>query len=225
MGHNIIKLEQELKDQYEKDRSDPHLYTCIKNLAEAIMVVKKKVDNSDDIDGIAHELATELYFRVNNPNKPRDIFLWTKYIMVVLQGFINGYMYWNHYKEYVIIDDPIEQYEFRKMLYDHTRVYDDQDLRDAVTEIPKIIRKTYDIHTRYYKDSQEYKDTLISLYYSIYHGELTIYGNTDKRVLKYLYMKTLASISTALRDNPNRLVHNVDYIKLFELDISGGNDD
>ena len=41
MSKNILELEQRVKDVYADDRTNPELYSAIKDLAEAILVVKR----------------------------------------------------------------------------------------------------------------------------------------------------------------------------------------
>lgn len=222
--HNIIEIEKKLKEQYAKDKSDPLLYVLLKELTEGILVTKKLFDNSTDIDYVSHEVATDIYLKLNDKNKNFEIYAWTRYIMRSIKGYINYYLYYNRNKQQLLIEDPVDYRKFVKDNYPELFPVKYNELRDIINDIPEIILEFYNKNIRYYKDSELYKNTLISLYLSIYYDKLYVYKNTDKDLLLFLYRMLIKTLSSIILSNEDHKFFNYDNIKLFELNVSGGND-
>ena len=79
---DIIALERRVKEVYAQDKSSPEMYTSIKELAAAILVVKNMAYNSTEVEEISHMLATDLYIKLNHEGMKVE--KWTKYIRLRL---------------------------------------------------------------------------------------------------------------------------------------------
>lgn len=106
----LIKLELEVKKQYQENPYDENMYLTIKKLAEKILVVKKLISNKEDVDQVSHDYAIKLWLRVC------DGFVvdhWTKYIMLNLSNTLyEYYRYHNKPSIDIQIIDPVDREEF-----------------------------------------------------------------------------------------------------------------
>lgn len=226
-GHNILKLESDLKDQLSIDKSDPITYYRLKWLIEGILVVKKLAYNSTEVDGISHEMATDFYLRLNDPNKNFELYAPTKYIMRSIKRYISDYLYYNYDKQEVDVSDPVVKNDFIKNMFPHVSDFTTKgSLEDIIKMIPGLIQKSYDKYIRYYKDSDEYKSTLISLYMSIYNQDIIIYDEyTDSSLLLFMYRLVINNIIKYVDNNikdSDRSYYELDSIKVFEMSVDGG---
>ena len=219
---NILELEQKLKDQLELDKSDPMTYQYLKDLIEGILTVKRYKDNAMDIDIISHEMATEFYFKLNNPNKEFRLYAPTKYLIKSIHRFIDSYNWWNVHKTEIEVPDLIDLYDFQLRMYPSLVDKDLGSIEDTIREIPIFISKFYDDHIRYYKDSDEYKHTKIALLLSIYNQQITLYESCDERLLRVFYKMIMDRLPKwILEESRYNEYFDLDHIKLFELSIGG----
>jgi hypothetical protein len=87
---DVIALERKVKEAFAKDRSSPEMYSTIKELAEAILVVKRMAFNATEVDEISHMLATDFYIKINHEGLVVE--KWTKYIRLRLYRMRNDYL-------------------------------------------------------------------------------------------------------------------------------------
>ena len=106
---DIIALERRVKEVYAQDKSSPEMYTSIKELAAAILVVKSMAYNSTEVEEISHMLATDLYIKLNHEGMKVE--KWTKYIRLRLYRMRSDYLKETQGVE-IQIDDPIEAEQF-----------------------------------------------------------------------------------------------------------------
>ena len=231
--HDIIKLESDVKLQFENDRSDANMYTTIKRLTEGILVTKRLTTNSSETDEISHEVATDLYIKINKEDNPLIVYAWTKYIMRSIKGYIREYLKYNKYKEDIVIRDPIDRREFMRSSYGSLGLINTSgDLVDTINEIPMLIDEFYDKYIRYSKEYYKYKSTKISLVLSVYHGKVICYDDSDESLVRLLYNMLMKNISSKLFSyfddidrNFNFYYGSADSIKFSESEWSYGSRD
>lgn len=166
--HDILALERVVKEVYAQDPSNPELYTAIKNLAEAILVVKGMTFNHREADEISHNLATDFYIKINHQGL--KVKCWTKYIRLRLYSFRSAYLKETSNTEFVI-DDLVDAERMRDMLYPQNRETEESyrysELESVIDSLPTKIMSIFDKYVRYEVDSNEYNKVLASVQLSI----------------------------------------------------------
>lgn len=160
---DIFALERKVKEAYAKDKSSPEMYTTIKELAAAILVVKSMAYDSKEVDEISHMLATDFYIKLNHEGLRVD--KWTKYIRLRLYRMRSDYLKETQGLE-LTIDDPIDADEFADRCLGNG-YFDASDqfseLQDVIDSLPDYFFKVFDKYIRYKKSSEEYRLVKISL--------------------------------------------------------------
>ena len=181
MAKNILKLEQRVKDIYYEDKTNPELYLAIKDLAEAILVVKRMVSNSTQVATISHELATDFYMDICSGKL--EVRSWTKYVMLRL-GTYRGRYYSDTRSVDLVVSDLVDQGNLASTLYSSSKFClskeSSLELEDLIEYYPQFLLKQYDKCVRYVKGSVEYSNTLISVMLTLLRGNGTVKG-----VVKY----------------------------------------
>lgn len=164
---DIFALERRVKEVYAQDKASPEMYTSMKELAEAILVVKRMAFDSVEVDEISHMLATDLYIKLNHEGFKVE--KWTKYIRLRLYRMRSDYLKETQGVE-IQIDDPIEAEEFSERCLGYRSYHEDEtnmELSSVIDSLPEYFFRIYDKYVRYSKDSEEYRLVRLSLIYSI----------------------------------------------------------
>lgn len=165
---DIIALERKVKDAFAKDRSSPEMYTTIKELAAAILVVKRMAFNATEVEEISHMLATDFYIKINHEGLVVE--KWTKYIRLRLYRFRNDYLDETRGVE-IEVNDIVEAERFRDSLFassNTTRIEQAAlELDDVVRSLADIALEILDNYIHYKKDSAEYQFVMLSVMFTI----------------------------------------------------------
>lgn len=164
---DILALERRVKEVYATDKSSADMYSSIKELASAILVVKSMAFNSTEVDEISHMLATDFYIKINHEGMKVE--KWTKYIRLRLYRMRSDYLKETQGVE-IQIDDPIEAEKFAESCLGN-RYYSAElrefELEDAVKSLSKCFFQIYDKYVRYKQGSEEYRLVKLSIIFTL----------------------------------------------------------
>ena len=167
-NRDIIALERKVKEAFAKDKSSPEMYSTIKELAEAILVVKRMAFNSTEVDEISHMLATDFYIKINHEGLVVE--KWTKYIRLRLYRMRNDYLEETRGVE-IEINDIVEAEKFRDSLFGSlasTRVEQAVfELDDVVHSLADIALEIFDKYVHYREGTEEYELIKLSVMFTI----------------------------------------------------------
>lgn len=171
MGYHkrdIIALERKVKEAFAKDKSSPEMYTTIKDLAAAILVVKHMAFNSSEVDEISHMLATDFYIKINHEGLVVE--KWTKYIRLRLYNARSEYLSETRGVEFEI-NDVVEAEEFQQqMFHSADRFRAEQaamELDSVVNSMSNLALSIFDSYVHYKPDTAEYQFLKISVMFTI----------------------------------------------------------
>lgn len=184
---DILALERRVKEVYAQDKSSPEMYTSIKELAEAILVVKNMAYNSTEVDEISHMLATDFYIKLNHEGMKVE--KWTKYIRLRLYRMRSDYLKETQGVE-LQIDDPIEAEEFAERCLGgyYQSISSEVEMESVLDSLPEIFFQIYDKYVRYTKSSEEYRLVRLSLMFTLERRILTKDNNVVVLIgLDYTY--------------------------------------
>ena len=207
---DILGLEKKVKEAYAKDKSSPEMYTTIKELAAAILVVKSMAFNSTEVDEISHMLAIDLYMNINH--KGMKVEKWTKYIRLRLYRMRSNYLQETQGIE-LQIDDPIEAEQFMDRCmggYQYKPEGIDMELSSVLDYLPDYFFKIYNNYVRYSKSSEEYRLVKLSILFTIERRILT--NNNDIVVLvglDYTYESYIKFMITLIYKRLGVYLHKV----------------
>jgi hypothetical protein len=163
----LIRLEQDVKNQYAKDPYSEEMFFAIKALAEKILVVKRLVNTREAVNMIAHDYAARLWVRICDGVEIRH---WTKYIMLNITALVQAHIKESkHSPIAIVISDPIDEEAFITTMYGSSN---------------------YNEYIRTF----ELKDYLVSLYENIKTIVLKYSNKTDIVFNRYLYLSVLANL-------------------------------
>lgn len=165
---DIIALESKVKEAFATDRSSPEMYSTIKDLASAILVVKRMAFNAKEVDEISHMLATDFYIKINHEGLVVE--KWTKYIRLRLYRMRSDYLGETRGVE-IEINDLVEAERFRDSLFgssNTTRVEQAAfELEDMVKSLAEIALEIFDKYVHYRKDTEDYELVKLSVMFTI----------------------------------------------------------
>lgn len=227
--HNIIELESEVKRIYAEDKSSPEMYTAIKALAEALLVVKSIAFNYREADEMSHNLASDLYLKLNNSNF--EIRAWTKYIWKLCYSYRNRYIREVQRVE-LEVKDITDLYEIKDIAFPQLEAtldgYNQSELESLVSYIPKKILEIFDSVVHYKKGSQLYVNIKISVMNTIrYNGDLDSseillykldksYENYIKFLINVLKKKLLIYVHQICSESMNQRAEMMDLLQCHE---------
>lgn len=194
MKKNILALEQEVKKQYALDRSDGHMYETIKDLASAILVVKKLAFNSTEVDEISHMCAEDLFIKINYEGL--NIEGWTKYVYYRLLQARSQYL-WECRKVEIEINDPIDSNILADTICNQSNTLQKSinlsEMYDTIESISYEISDIFDKYVRYSKSSIRYSNIKSSILLTFDHyirtGKLEVISmNTDSDDNSYIIL-------------------------------------
>lgn len=207
---DIIALERRVKEVYAQNKSSPEMYTSIKELAAAILVVKSMAYNSTEVEEISHMLATDLYIKLNHEGMKVE--KWTKYIRLRLYRMRSDYLKETQGVE-IQIDDPIEAEQFtERCLGGHSYKPDgiDMELSSVIDSLPDYFFQMYDKYVRYSKSSEEYRLVKLSIMFTV---ERRIQFNEKDTVvligLDYTYESYVAFMITLIYKRIGVYLHKI----------------
>lgn len=207
---DIIALERRVKEVYAQDKSSPEMYTSIKELAAAILVVKSMAYNSTEVEEISHMLATDLYIKLNHEGMKVE--KWTKYIRLRLYRMRSDYLKETQGVE-IQIDDPIEAEQFTERClggYSYKPDVIDMELSSVIDSLPDYFFQVYDKYVRYSKSSEEYRLVKLSIMFTV---ERRIQFNEKDTVvlvgLDYTYESYVAFMITLIYKRIGVYLHKI----------------
>ena len=207
---DIIALERRVKEVYAQDKSSPEMYTSIKELAAAILVVKSMAYNSTEVEEISHMLATDLYIKLNHEGMKVE--KWTKYIRLRLYRMRSDYLKETQGVE-IQIDDPIEAEQFTERClggYSYKPDGIDMELSSVIDSLPDYFFQVYDKYVRYSKSSEEYRLVKLSIMFTV---ERRIQFNEKDTVvlvgLDYTYESYVAFMITLIYKRIGVYLHKI----------------
>ena len=204
---------------YARDRTSPELYVAIKDLAEAILVVKRLVQNAKQVEYISHELATDFYLDISSG--ALEVQCWTKYISLRLRTY-RGRYYDATSKIDVVVDDPLEASNLAENLYSSSQFQFSKvstaELEDLIDYYPEFLFKQFDKIVRYNRGTLEYSRTLISVLLNITrqstrtrtHAFRSYDDSSYVELLSDILMRRLESYSNILCDDKRSNEHTVE---------------
>lgn len=165
---DIIALERKVKDAFAKDKSSPEMYTTIKELAAAILVVKRMAFNSTEVEEISHMLATDFYLKINHEGLVVE--KWTKYIRLRLYNVRSEYLDETRGVE-IEVKDLIEAERFRDTLFSSSNNFRVEqaamELENVVESLSTIALNIFDNYVHYRKGTNEYELVKLSVMFTI----------------------------------------------------------
>lgn len=171
MGYHkrdIIALERKVKEAFAKDKSAPEMYTTIKELAAAILVVKRMAFNSNEVDEISHMLATDFYLKINHEGLVVE--KWTKYIRLRLYNARSEYLNETRGVEFEV-SDVIEAEQFRDQLFGSANRFRTEqaamELDSVVQSMSTLALEILDSYVHYKPGTTEYEFIKISVMFTI----------------------------------------------------------
>ena len=222
MSKNILELEQRVKDVYADDRTNPELYSAIKDLAEAILVVKRMVSSSEQVSEISHALATDFYIDISSGKL--EIHSWTKYIMLRLRTY-RGRYYDSNRRVELTTKDCLDADELSNNLYNSSKFSfssaSNLELYDLIEYYPKFILKQFDKCVRYRKGTKEYSVALINIMRMILQDttDIRMFGDEDPQYIIFLrnvIMKRLENYSNLLCGDKKHDVSSEELIHAYK---------
>jgi hypothetical protein len=164
---DIIALERKVKETFANDRSSPEMYSTIKELAGAILVVKHMAFNSTEVEEISHMLATDFYIKINHEGLVVE--KWTKYIRLRLYKMRSLYLDETKGIE-LEVKDIVEADQFRQVIFGSVNSATNQEvleLESVIQSIPNILLEIFDKYVRYKIGSSEYESVKLSVMLTI----------------------------------------------------------
>lgn len=143
-----IELEADIREICAIDPSNPELYSKIKELAIIIMENRDMVP-LDAREEIAHDLAANLYLRVNNGTV---VYYWRKYIRLECLRFRGEYRAINN-TQFFEAPDVINKREMVKRLFagslEISSLLSVKGIDEVFDELPYLVNKIIDKSVRY----------------------------------------------------------------------------
>lgn len=143
-----IELEADIREICAVDPSNPELYSKIKELAIIIMENRDMVPLNAR-EEIAHDLAANLYLRVNNGTV---VYYWRKYIRLECLKFRSSYRTINN-TQFFEVSDVVNKREMVKRMFagslEISSLLDVKEIDEVFDEIPYLVNKIIDKSVRY----------------------------------------------------------------------------
>lgn len=167
---NPIELEDNLREICRTDPSNPELYTKIVDLALTIMM-SRSLANYDEMDYIAHDLASDLYLKINQGEI--IIYNWRKYIRLRCMSYRDNFRKMNGIQIFNI-PDVVKEREMITNLYSASlslaSMSNIREISDIVEEIPKIVDGIIDKVIKY-KSYRTVGSIKLSVYLSLVNNK------------------------------------------------------
>jgi len=184
---DILRHEQRVKDICSQDKTNPELYDAIKDLSEAILILKGMVDDKRSIDEMSHQAAVELFQKVTEEGL--EVEKWTAYLRKYLLGVRREYR--GVYNQEVIETDDVLDYEkirsiFYAGSYSLTKGFEESEIKSFVADLPKMIRRAFKNICKFSPDYIYYDNLYLSIICSIVNEEVVIYGNLPEALYPYV---------------------------------------
>ena len=165
---DIFALERKVKDAFANDKSSPEMYSTIKELAAAILVVKRMAFNSTEVDEISHMLATDFYLKINHEGLVVE--KWTKYIRLRLYKMRSDYLDETKGVE-LEVPDLIEAEKFRDSLFGSSNSFRVEqatmELDDVLESLSEVVLNIFDKYVHYREGTNEYELVKLSVMFTI----------------------------------------------------------
>lgn len=178
---NILALERKVKELFENDKSNPELYLAIKDLAEAILVVKGMAYNYIEADEISHNLASDLFMKLQ---EGFVVWKWTKYIWMRLYNYRSSYINETRSTE-LYVEDLVDLDKMKHIVFPQAEAtfngYNFYELESVVKSLPVRIKEIYDKYVRYKLESDEYTKIWMSIMLTVNYNKGFL--NIDRIIL------------------------------------------
>lgn len=165
---DIFALEAKVKQAYAENKASEQMYLTIKELATAILIVKKMSYDYTEIEEMSHIMATELYVKLNYENY--EVHCWTKYIRLRLNKIRENYLNETRRVE-LSIDDIVDATRFRDSMFGSSMYaqssINEFELIDFTEKLSGLVLYIFDKYVRYRSDTEEYEFVKLSFMFTI----------------------------------------------------------
>lgn len=165
---DIFALEAKVKQAYAENKASEQMYLAIKELATAILIVKKMSYDYTEIEEMSHIMATELYVKLNYEDY--EVHCWTKYIRLRLNKIRENYLNETRRVE-LSIDDIVDATRFRDSMFGSSMYaqssINEFELIDFTEKLSGLVLYIFDKYVRYRSETEEYEFVKLSFMFTI----------------------------------------------------------
>ena len=165
---DIFALEAKVKQAYAENKASEQMYLAIKELATAILIVKKMSYDYTEIEEMSHIMATELYVKLNYEDY--EVHCWTKYIRLRLNKIRENYLNETRRVE-LSIDDIVDATSFRDSMFGSSMYaqssINEFELIDFTEKLSGLVLYIFDKYVRYRSETEEYEFVKLSFMFTI----------------------------------------------------------
>ena len=169
---SLIALENDVQTIYENDRTNPKLYEAIRDLAEAIAVIKGITYDSYETEQICHNLASDLYMSIVHDGF--HVWHWTKYVWLRVYNYRGRYLRETRNIEFQV-EDIVDRIAVAKTIYPQVEATYNKmniiELSEVVEGLPDRIREIFNKYVKYVEGSSRYNAVWSSVMLTIIYND------------------------------------------------------